>query len=148
MSASIERWQLVHMSARASALFVSYRPHFFKSASCVLVAARSLAPQPLVVCGAFHFSDGPWHALQLTPSARSKPLPRCFSGALVEWQLRHRASVASILSASAIFVLASSASCSCAFACRSPPDHCVNSASVVAPAPSLGSSAPWHLTLE
>src|SRR5688500_19619436 len=133
MSASIARWQLVHMSARASGPFVSYRPHFFSSASCVLVAARSLLVQSLALCGPIHFSLGPWHAAQLTPSSALKSLPCNFSGTFIPWHDVQRALVASMLSFLAIATLSSLASVSYALACRSPPDLWVNSASMVVP---------------
>src|SRR5215217_5910478 len=109
MSASIARWQLVHLFARASALLVSYRPVAFSSASCVLSAARCCSVQPLVLCLGPQFfglaeSYGPWQLTQLTPSSFEYCLPRSAAGTSSAWHCVQRAlAVASgILSFSAI----------------------------------------------
>src|SRR4051812_32984784 len=101
MSASIARWQLVHFSARASGLLVSYRPVAFSSASWVAVAGalRCLSVHPSVAWGSSHLPLGPWHELQVTPSCTLYCLPWRVCGTARAWQLVQRA----LAVASAIF---------------------------------------------
>src|SRR5258706_8440009 len=43
---------------------------------------------PAATCVSIHFSAGPWHASQLTPSPALKRSPRSAAGGLCVWQSR------------------------------------------------------------
>src|SRR5262245_12502057 len=83
------RWQDTHFSALIRRFLVSYIPSF---TDCSWVQFFS-------ACGSSHFSAGPWHPSQWTPSVMSNLGPRSCGFTFTAWQLRHR----SLVSGLAIF---------------------------------------------
>src|SRR5687768_4124324 len=158
MSTSIDRWQLVHFSARASGLLVSYRPVFFSRASWVFRATRCFCVQPAVACGSRHFSLGPWQPAQVTPSSTLYPSPWRFSGTETAWQLRHRSSSAAAFfrpSFLAMWVAALFVSDSDSAQVWWSPSGagiaqavCSAEVGLSSAPPAAGTSAPWHLAFE